>query len=170
MEDCVAARERQVTTEDEMAPSRVAWMVATGAGLVALTTLAVSQMQAAPGAPGLVQRLLGPSGQSHTFVAVPTGRDSAAGDCVVCHALDRSGAQRSAPGLWGIVGAPKARADWFAYSKGLRAKGGTWTAADLDQFLANPRGFVPGTAKTIAGITDPQKRQAIVAALTALHD
>jgi cytochrome c len=75
-----------------------------------------------------------------------------------------------APGLWGIVGAPKARADWFAYSKGLRARGGAWTPDELDRFIADPRGFAPGTSKVIAGISDPQKRQAIVAALSALRD
>jgi cytochrome c len=153
-----------------MAGGRTTGIVATVAGVLALGGLAVSQMQAAPGAPGLVQRLLGPGNQSHTFVEPPTGREGAAGECVVCHALDRAGAQRSAPGLWGIVGAPKARADWFAYSRGLRLKGGTWTVADLDQFLASPRGFVPGTAKMIAGIDDPQKRQAIIATLGALRD
>jgi cytochrome c len=144
--------------------------VATATGVVVLGALAVSQMQAAPGAPGLVQRLLGPANQSHTFVAQPAGRESAAGECVVCHALDRAGAQRVAPGLWGIVGASKARADWFAYSKGLRAKGGTWTPEDIDRYIADPRGFAPGTSKVIAGISDPQKRQAIVAALAALRD
>jgi cytochrome c2 len=145
-------------------------VVATAAGLVALGGLAISQMQASPGSPGLVQRVFGPAGQSHTFVAQPSGRDGAAGECVVCHALDKAGAQRFAPGLWGIVGAPKARADWFAYSKGLRAKGGAWTPDEIDRFIADPRGFAPGTTKVIAGIADPQKRQAIIAALTALRD
>ncbi|MGA8155657.1 MAG: cytochrome c family protein, partial [Rhodoplanes sp.] len=79
------------------------------------------------------------------------------------------GPLRSAPSLWGIVGAPKARADWFSYSMALRKKGGVWTAADLDKYLANPSGFVPGTIKTLPPIKDAARRKQLIAYLKTLH-
>ena len=48
--------------------------------------------------------------------------------------------------LYGIVGDKKRRGPRrFNFSAGMKAKGGTWTFEDLNQFLNNPKGFVPGT-------------------------
>ncbi len=33
----------------------------------------------------------------------------------------------------------------------MKAKGGTWTFGELYKFLANPRGYIPGTNMTFAG-------------------
>ena len=40
----------------------------------------------------------------------------------------------------------------FNYSGGMKSKGGNWTVDDLNQFLANPQAFVPGTKMTFAGL------------------
>ena len=99
------------------------------------------------------------------FEAVPAGADGALKPCVVCHSVEAGGPLRVAPPLNGIVGAKKARADWFGYSVALRKAGGTWTEADLDKFLTAPSQFLPGTSKTIIGIRDPKERAEIIAAL-----
>ena len=98
---------------------------------------------------------------------MPAGSDGALGRCVVCHNVDRAGPARAAPDLAGIVGAPKARSPWFAYSKALRTAGGTWTETELDEYLTRPAAFLPGTSKTIVGIPDPAERQRIIEALAA---
>lgn len=99
----------------------------------------------------------------------PWGRGTAADSCVVCHSLERGGPFRVAPNLFGIVGAEKARdRDWYGYTAALRQKGGTWTEADLDQYLADASAFAPGTTKTIR-ITDPEERKQIIAFLKTLH-
>jgi cytochrome c len=103
----------------------------------------------------------------YTFKAKPIGADGPLNECVVCHSVERGGPLRVAPPLHGIVGAPKARAHWYAYSDALRKAGGDWTEADLDKFLASPSTFLPGTAKTIAGISDAKRRADIIAALKA---
>jgi len=100
----------------------------------------------------------------------PFGKDTAAGACVVCHSLEKNGPFRSAPNLWGIVDAPKARADWFGYSLALKRKGGQWSSAELDKFLAGPSEFAPGTKKTMSAITDPQRRTELIDYLKTLHD
>ncbi len=42
-----------------------------------------------------------------------------------------------------------------------------WTAESLDRFLADPRGFVPGTTMTYAGVPKAQDRADIIAFLQA---
>ena len=106
---------------------------------------------------------------TYAYAGAPDGRGGPADDCVVCHSIDRSGPDRSAPNLWGIVGAKKARSEWFAYSRPLRKKGGVWSADELDAFLANPGVFVPGTSMTPPPIQDPAKRRDIIAFLSTLH-
>ena len=88
---------------------------------------------------------------------------------MVCHSLEKGAPWRVAPTLWGIVGAPKARAEWFSYSMAMRKKGGAWTEADLDAFLANPSGFIPGTIKTLPPIKDAAQRKQLIAYLKTLH-
>ena len=39
----------------------------------------------------------------------------------------------------------------------MKAKGGTWTFEELNKFLANPKGSVPGTAMGFAGISEGQR-------------
>ncbi|MDS4032273.1 MAG: c-type cytochrome [Candidatus Contendobacter sp.] len=103
------------------------------------------------------------------YAAKPTGWDGPAGSCVVCHNLAKGASWRVAPNLWGIVGAPKADAKGYGYSLALAQAGGTWTAKELDEYLANPNRFLPGTNKTIS-VTDPEERARIVKFLGTLKD
>jgi cytochrome c2 len=99
------------------------------------------------------------------FEAMPVGADGPLKQCVVCHSVETGGPLRVAPPLHGIVGARKARADWYGYSPALRKAEGKWTEADLDKFLTSPSKFLPGTTKTFLGIPDPKERADIIAAL-----
>jgi cytochrome c len=104
-----------------------------------------------------------------SFTEQPWGLDSAAGRCVVCHSLEKSGPFRVAPNLWNIVGAEKARErDWYAYSPGLIEMGGTWTEEELDRYLADASAFAPGSTKSIR-VTDPEERRAIIEFLKELE-
>lgn len=116
--------------------------------------------------------IVGDVGQSggarYTTVAPSTYK--ALADCVVCHRLDKVGAERSAPSLNGIVGAPVARSSWFAYSPALARKGGSWSVEELDKYLTNPVVHVPGTFKTLTPIRDADKRREIIDALKHMSD
>ena len=102
------------------------------------------------------------------YVAPPWGENTVAGGCVVCHSLEAGGPFRVAPNLYGIVGAEKARArGWYAYSPALLTKGGTWSEADLDQFLADAGKFAPGSTKSIR-VSDPEQRRQIIEFLKTL--
>ena len=47
----------------------------------------------------------------------------------------------------------------------MKAKGGDWTFDDLNKFIANPKGFVPGTAMGFAGIQKDSERADVIAYL-----
>ena len=52
----------------------------------------------------------------------------------------------------------------------MKAKGGTWSIDDLNQFIASPKGFVPGTAMGFAGIPKDTERADVLAYLNSLSD
>ncbi len=78
--------------------------------------------------------------------------ENAAKKCAACHTFNKGGTNLVGPNLWGIVGRPKASEAGFNYSAAMKAKGGNWTIDDLNQFITNPKGMVPGTNMTFAGI------------------
>lgn len=135
-----------------------------GIGVAALALLVVSWAvrSEAPAATGGVRQ-----DGAFAFKSLPTGAEGPLKPCVVCHSVEEGGPMRVAPSLHGIVGAPKARARWYAYSPALARAGGNWTEAELDRFLAGPSAAIPGTNKTIVGYADARTRADIIAALKA---
>lgn len=109
------------------------------------------------------------AGESPQYAAKPAGWDGPAGQCVVCHSIEKGAPWRVAPTLWGIVGAPKAGAKGYGYSQALATAGGTWTVKDLDEYLANPGKFLPGTNKVVS-VTDAGERARIIEFLGKLKD
>ena len=52
----------------------------------------------------------------------------------------------------------------------MKAKGGTWTFGELYAFLTNPRGYIPGTNMTFAGLSRGQQRADVIDFLHTLSD
>jgi cytochrome c len=101
---------------------------------------------------------------------VDKGKDIAR-QCQACHTFEKGGPNRVGPNLWGIVGSPRGEdRGGFNFSAAMRAKGGTWTFSELYQFLANPRGYIPGTAMTFAGLSRGQQRADVIDFLNSLSD
>jgi cytochrome c len=100
---------------------------------------------------------------------IARGEDSAK-KCAACHTFTKGGQKLVGPNLWGVMGRAKAALADFNYSPALKGKGGNWTVQDLNQFIANPRGAVPGTAMTFSGVARPSERADIIAYLNSLSD
>ncbi len=98
---------------------------------------------------------------------------AAAKACASCHAFEKGGPNKIGPGLWNVVNAKKGAHDGFKYSPAMgerTAKGETWSFDALDQFIANPKGYMPGTAMAYAGLKDADRRADILAYLRSLAD
>jgi cytochrome c len=102
--------------------------------------------------------------------ADPKRGEDAAKVCQACHTLDKGGATKVGPNLWGVVGRMRASVAGFDYSSAMKAKGGTWTPDDLYQFLANPQAYIQGTKMTFAGLARPQTRADVIDYLNTLSD
>jgi len=90
--------------------------------------------------------------------------------CQTCHNLTKGAGPKIGPDLWDVVGRPKGSVAGFAYSETMKSKGGEWTVGDLNTFLTNPRGFVPGTKMTFAGLPREDQRAAVTAFLNTLSE
>lgn len=108
-----------------------------------------------------------PEEEAVPFADLLAAADASAGEsvfnkCRACHKLD--GTDATGPHLDGIVGKAKAASEGYAYSPALAAMSGdTWTPENLDAFLHDPRGYMPGTKMTFAGLPNPEERANLIA-------
>ncbi|PZN92234.1 MAG: cytochrome c family protein [Alphaproteobacteria bacterium] len=91
--------------------------------------------------------------------------------CGACHNVEKGGANGIGPNLYGIVGNTHAHVAGFAYSEVLAGmKGKPWTWDELSAWLANPKGYAPGTKMAFAGIGKAEDRAALLLYLNSKSD
>lgn len=103
--------------------------------------------------------------------ADPQAGEGAARVCSACHAFDEGGGNGIGPALYNVVGRDIASVDGFGYSSALQShaeEAPAWSYAELDGFLENPQGWVPGTSMGYAGISDRQTRADVIAYLKSV--
>ncbi|HIG22143.1 MAG TPA: cytochrome c family protein [Henriciella sp.] len=86
-------------------------------------------------------------------------------NCQSCHTITEGGRHSVGPNLHGIFGRTVGTAEGFQYSKALEAEDFTWTPERLEEWLDNPRGYLPGNRMTFAGVHRPADRHAVIAYL-----
>ena len=112
------------------------------------------------------------AGAAPGVVAVAAG-DAKKGEgvfakCMACHTVAKGGANGIGPNLAGVFGEAAAQGrGGYAFSDGLKAKGGKWDDASLDAWLTSPAKYAAGTKMTFAGLTDAQQRADVIAYLKA---
>jgi cytochrome c len=87
--------------------------------------------------------------------------------CALCHTTE-AGKNKIGPSLFGIVGRKPATLENFNYSEAMKKFDHTWDEGTLDEYLADPRGTVPGTKMIFPGIKDKTERDDVIAYLETL--
>ena len=64
--------------------------------------------------------------------------------CAACHVVDKP-QNRVGPSLLGVFGRKAGAVEGFKYSDAMKNAGITWNEAELDKYLENPKGDIPGT-------------------------
>jgi cytochrome c len=96
--------------------------------------------------------------------------ETSAKKCAACHTFGKGEPNRVGPNLWGIVGRAKASEAGFNYSAAMKGQKGNWTLDELDKYIANPRGMVPGTNMAFAGIARGKERADLLMFLNGKSD
>jgi len=112
------------------------------------------------------------------FGVLLAGADVGAGErvarrCASCHTFEEGGRDGTGPHLWDVMGRAVAEVSGFNYSQAMEeyAEGGTeWGFQNMYDYLENPRGYVPGTAMSFAGLRDQQDRANIIAYMRTLSN
>jgi cytochrome c len=104
------------------------------------------------------------------FADIYAQADAAKGEgtfrqCQACHKVD--GTDGTGPHLNGVVGRDVASVAGFSYSDALHGLGGQWTPERLNEFLASPKDFAPGTKMTFAGLRKVEDRANLIAYLAS---
>ena len=116
--------------------------------------------QAAPDEP--IEKLL-------ASAAVDKGEASSK-KCAACHTFGKGEPNRVGPNLYGVVGRERGSHAGFNYSAAMKGKPGKWTVEDLNAFLQNPKGFIPGTTMGFAGVPRGSERADVIAYLNSKSD
>jgi len=90
--------------------------------------------------------------------------------CLPCHTIEKGGANRVGPNLWGIVNRPRAAQPGFPYSDAMKKRPGSWTFAELAKYLHDPKSDIPGNKMAFAGIKDNSDLADLLAYLRTLSD
>jgi len=102
--------------------------------------------------------------------ATPERGENSAKKCQACHTFNKGEPNRVGPNLYGVVGRDRAAVQGFNYSAAMKGKSGKWTIEELNAFLTNPRGYIPGTSMSFGGLPRGSERADIITFLNTKSD
>ena len=135
---------------------------------------AIAVPEAAADAGPVPSAELAPIGPKLKDANVEKGKALYVQQCFTCHTIDKGGANKVGPNLWGVVNRPVASHEGYSYSAGMKAfsDGGktVWDYEHLSGFLTAPKAYVKDTAMGFAGVKKIEERASLIAYLRTLAD
>lgn len=108
-----------------------------------------------------------PAASATVAAAAPATPPAGFNMCKACHSVEK-GKHGIGPSLAGVYGTKAGDIPGYEFSKPMKESGLKWNDATLDKYLADPRGTVPGTKMSFAGLKDETKRKEVIAYLKTL--
>ncbi|MCH9844621.1 MAG: cytochrome c family protein [Alphaproteobacteria bacterium] len=90
--------------------------------------------------------------------------------CAACHTFAEGGQNRIGPNQWDIINRALGTTEGFAYSEALLAKGGAWDYESLNEFIYNPKKYIPNTKMNFAGIKNDKDRANLILWIRSLSN
>ena len=84
--------------------------------------------------------------------------------CQACHVANQP-QNRVGPSLQGLFGRQAGSVPGFNYSEANKKSGVTWDEATLDQYLTDPKAYMPGNKMAFPGLKKPEERADVIAYL-----
>ena len=82
--------------------------------------------------------------------------------CVACHSIEKGGANKIGPSLWGVLGRQAGSVSDYKYSKAMIAYGKPWSFKEMNGFLIKPKDWIKGTKMSFAGLKNEKERADVI--------
>ena len=115
-----------------------------------------------PGDPAVVSQPVSDSASA----IIALGEDTFQ-SCKGCHQISADARSSAGPNLFGVIGREAGSLAAYSYSDALLAVDWTWDEARLDEFLADPGGYLPGNEMLQGAVRDDEAREAVIAYIAA---
>lgn len=90
--------------------------------------------------------------------------------CGACHTAEAGGANKTGPNLHNIIGDAIGDRNGFKTTDSLKAIGGNWDYAKLEDYVEDPKRLAPKGSMSFAGLKKPEDRAAVIKYLMSVTE
>ena len=90
--------------------------------------------------------------------------------CTACHVINKGGANKIGPVLYGVLGRQVAGISDYKYSKAMASYDKNWTFEEMNGYLRKPQSYIKGTKMAFAGLRKEKDRASVILYLNQNSD
>ena len=90
--------------------------------------------------------------------------------CTACHVVNKGGANKIGPALYGVLGRQVAAISDYKYSKAMAGYDKSWTFEEMNGYLRKPQSYIKGTKMAFAGLRKEKDRASVILYLNQNSD
>ena len=90
--------------------------------------------------------------------------------CAACHLVNKGGANKIGPALYGVLGRKVASKEDYKYSKAMASYDKDWTFEEMNGYLKKPQSYIKGTKMAFAGLRKEKDRASVILYLNQSSD